>query len=162
MERENLTRECWTRRWACRPLQPAFRAVARVVSGRDGRFWRGPSYADQGIRLAEAVNHPYGLVAAYSSAGLLHLRQGDLDTASSLLERALSLCRTAKIALMLPTVAASLGATYALAGRLTESLSLLEEAVAQATAMGIMVYQASAVAGTERGTSVVWSTLRMP
>jgi tetratricopeptide (TPR) repeat protein len=53
--------------------------------------------------------------------------QGDLDRAIPPLERALGLSR-AGIVLYVPWAATHLGLTYALSGRLTEALPLLEEA----------------------------------
>jgi tetratricopeptide (TPR) repeat protein len=55
-----------------------------------------------------------------------------------MLEGGLELCRTWNIRDWFPLIAATLGAAYALAGRVTEALPLLEQAVDQATAMGIM------------------------
>jgi len=53
-----------------------------------------------------------------------------------MLERGLGICQAANIQLLVPFVASELGAAYTLAGRLPEALPLLEQAVAQATAMG--------------------------
>jgi DNA-binding winged helix-turn-helix (wHTH) protein/class 3 adenylate cyclase/tetratricopeptide (TPR) repeat protein len=114
--------------------------------GEIGAFPEGLAHGQEAIRLAETVGHPYGLVAAYGSVGLLYLRKGELDKAVPQLERSLALCRSADILLMLPTVASSLGAAYALGGRLAAALPLLEQAVAQATAMHLMLYHALTVA----------------
>jgi tetratricopeptide (TPR) repeat protein len=114
--------------------------------GELGAFPEGLAHGEEAIRLAEAVGHPYGLVAAYGSVGLLYLRKGELDKAIARLERSLALCHSADIPLMLPTVASSLGAAYALDGQLTAALPLLEQAVAQASAMHLMVYHPLAVA----------------
>ena len=114
--------------------------------GELGAFPEGLAHGEEAVRLAEAVGHPYGLVAAYGSVGLLYLRKGELDKAIARLERSLALCRSADIPLMLPTIASSLGAAYALDGQLTAALPLLEQAVAQASAMHLMVYHPLAVA----------------
>ena len=68
--------------------------------------------------------------------GRLSLRQGDFPTAISILERGLAMCQAANIRLFIPFVASDLGAAYALAGRLSEALPLLEQAVEQAHRYG--------------------------
>jgi tetratricopeptide (TPR) repeat protein len=70
--------------------------------------------------------------------GFRALRQGDLDQAIPVLEGALALVQGAYLRLLVPLVAAPLGAAYALAGRTAEALPLLEQAVAQAVAMHYM------------------------
>ena len=55
-----------------------------------------------------------------------------------MLERALDLVRGASLRLLVPFVAAPLGAAYALAGRTADALPLLKQAVAQAVAMHYM------------------------
>src|SRR5262249_60399140 len=67
--------------------------------------------------------------------GFRALRQGDLGQAIPVLERALDLGQGAYLRLLVPLVAAPLGAAYTLAGRTAEALPLLEQAVAQAVAM---------------------------
>jgi len=67
------------------------------------------------------------------------LRQGDITQAISVLERALDLAQGAHIRIVVPQVAATLGAAYTLAGRTAEALPLLEQASAQAVAMYNMV-----------------------
>ena len=67
--------------------------------------------------------------------GFRALRQGDLDQAIPVLERAFDLVQGAYLRLAVPWITATLGAAYALAGRTAEALPLLEEAVAQAMAM---------------------------
>ena len=120
------------------PVSVVFRGARRVPRGTG--IWTG------GDPAGRNRGHPYGLVAAYGSVGLLYLRKGELDKAIPQLERSLALCRSADIRLMLPTVASSLGAAYALGGRPAAALPLLEQAVAQATAMHLMLYYALAVA----------------
>ena len=56
-----------------------------------------------------------------------------------MLERALDLAQGAHIRLLVPWVAAPLGAAYALAGRTADALPLLEQAVEQAVAMRFML-----------------------
>jgi hypothetical protein len=55
------------------------------------------------------------------------------------LERALDLAQGARLRLLVPRVAALMGAAYTLAGRATDALPLLEQAVEQAVAMRYML-----------------------
>jgi tetratricopeptide (TPR) repeat protein len=63
------------------------------------------------------------------------------------LERALDLAQGTYLRLLVPHVAAPLGAAYALAGRIAEALPLLEQAIEQAVAMNFMV---------DHGLRMVW------
>jgi DNA-binding NtrC family response regulator/class 3 adenylate cyclase/tetratricopeptide (TPR) repeat protein len=100
-----------------------------------GAFAEGRAPAEEGVQLAEAADHPYSRVRAYYAMGFRALRQGDLPQAISILERTLDLAQGAHIRLLVPWVAASLGAAYTLAGRTIEAVPLLEQAVAQAMAI---------------------------
>jgi class 3 adenylate cyclase/tetratricopeptide (TPR) repeat protein len=107
-----------------------------------GAFTEGRVSAEEGVRIAEAADHPYSRVHAYWAVGFRALRQGDLCHALPVLERALALAQEAHLRLLVPCVAAPLGAAYALAGRTAEALLLLEQAVAQAVAMRFMFHHA--------------------
>jgi tetratricopeptide (TPR) repeat protein len=100
-----------------------------------GEFVEGTTLADEGVRIAEAVNHPFTLEQIYDSVGSLALLKGDFDQAISLLERALEICRAANIQSSVPYIASRLGHAYALARRVNQALPLLEQAVERATAM---------------------------
>jgi tetratricopeptide (TPR) repeat protein/class 3 adenylate cyclase len=100
-----------------------------------GEFVEGTTLADEGVKIAEAVNHPFTLEQMYHSVGYLALLKGDFDRAIPVLERALGLCRAANIQSSVPGIASALGHAYALAGRVDEALPLLEQAVERATAM---------------------------
>jgi tetratricopeptide (TPR) repeat protein len=107
-----------------------------------GAFAEGRAPAEEGGRIAEAVDHPYSRVMAYWAVGVRYLRQGELPQAIPVLERALDLAQGTRIWVAVPWVAAPLGAAYALAGRTAEALLLLEQAVEQALAMRLMIDQA--------------------
>jgi tetratricopeptide (TPR) repeat protein len=115
------------------------RSYLVVALAECGAFTEGKAPAEEGVRIAETADHPYSRVLAYWAMGLRALRQGDLPQALPVLERALDLAQVAHIRLLVPWVAAPLGAAYALAGRTAESLPLLEQAVEQAVAMGLML-----------------------
>jgi tetratricopeptide (TPR) repeat protein len=103
-----------------------------------GAFAEGRAAAEEGVRIAEAADHPYSRVQAYMAVGFRALRQGDFLQAIPVLERALDLAQGAHIRLLVPRVAALMGTAYALAGRTTDALPLLEQAVEQAMAMRYM------------------------
>jgi tetratricopeptide (TPR) repeat protein len=107
-----------------------------------GAFDEGFTYSAAALKIAEAVQRPLTLVAAYCGVGLLYLRKGEFLQAIPQLERAMVLCQETDIALAFPTVAALLGAAYAQLGRTAEAIGLLEQGAAQAAAKHILVYRA--------------------
>jgi tetratricopeptide (TPR) repeat protein len=106
-----------------------------------GAFAEGAAMAEEAVRIAEAVDHPFSLTQACFGFGDLHAQRGDLPVAIRALERGLHLCRVANIHTWSPTVAAALGPAYALSGRVAEALPLLQEAVERADAMGVSAGQ---------------------
>jgi tetratricopeptide (TPR) repeat protein len=107
-----------------------------------GDFIEGWVPAEEGMRIAEAADHPYSRVHAYWGVGFRALHQGDFPRALPVLERGLALAQEAHFRLLVPFVASALGAAYALAGRIAEALPLLEQAVEQAMAIRFMHYHA--------------------
>ena len=67
---------------------------------------------------------------------MVSLRQGDVQRAIPVLERAMGLCQDWHIPLLLPRQAAALGLAYVLEGRVAAGLALVEQGVEQAVAMG--------------------------
>jgi tetratricopeptide (TPR) repeat protein len=114
------------------------RSFLSVSLAECGAFTEGRAPAAEGVRLAEAADHPYSRVLAYWAMGFRALRHGDLPQALPVLEQALDLGQGAHIRFLVPYVAALLGAAYVLAGRTTEAIPLLEWAVEQAVAMRSM------------------------
>jgi tetratricopeptide (TPR) repeat protein len=104
-----------------------------------GEFGAGMAPGTEAIQMAEAAGHPYSLISACYSLGLLHLRRGILDKAILVLEHGLEVCNTWGFhALSFHGVASFLGAAYVLAGRVAEALPLLERVVEQTGAMGVV------------------------
>jgi tetratricopeptide (TPR) repeat protein len=101
-----------------------------------GEFTDALASGEEAIRIAEAVNHPYSLLAAYFGVGGVHLRSGEIARATAVLERALTLCRVwdTQLPLWFMGVAPSLGHAYALSGKSTDAIPLLEQAVQQGAA----------------------------
>jgi tetratricopeptide (TPR) repeat protein len=99
-----------------------------------GEFPGAIRVAEEGIRLAQAAEHPYGLALAHLGLGGTFIRQGRMAEASAVLERGLALTRDAPF--LHPPMAADLAVTYALAGRHDAGIELGEQAVRRAEEMG--------------------------
>ena len=96
-----------------------------------GRFAEGRAHGDEGIEIAEAVDHRASLMYASWGVGMLALRQGDLRRALPQFERAMDLCQDTDLPVFFPRMAASLGAAYLLSGRVADAVQLLTLAVEQ-------------------------------
>src|SRR5262249_46089139 len=86
--------------------------------------------------------HVTSLMFASWGVGLPSLRQGDLPRALPMLEHAMSLCQEADLPFWFPRMAAVLGATYILAGRITDAVPLLTQAIEQTATLEMTAYQA--------------------
>jgi len=112
------------------------RAYLATCHAELGAFAEGTAFGEEGLRLAEVVNHHGSLIVALWGLGLLALRQGDLSRALPRLERAVGLCHEADVPVLFPWMAATLGAAYTLSGRVTDTVTLLtQQATEQATVM---------------------------
>jgi tetratricopeptide (TPR) repeat protein len=109
------------------------RAYLAACHAELGTFAEGRALNDEGLRIAEAVDHPGSLMLASWGVGLLALRQGDLRRALPRLERAMSICQDADLPLFFPRMAWALGAAYALGGRVADTVPLLTQALEQPT-----------------------------
>jgi class 3 adenylate cyclase/DNA-binding winged helix-turn-helix (wHTH) protein/tetratricopeptide (TPR) repeat protein len=101
-----------------------------------GTFAEGRVLGDEGLQIAEAIDHPGSLIFAYNGAGLLALRQGDLPKALPLLERAVGLCHEADMPVYFPRLAAALGVAYTLGGRVADAVPLLMQAMEKSSTTG--------------------------
>ena len=115
-----------------------------------GTFAEGRALGEEGLRIAEAVEHPGSLMFASWGIGLLALRQGDLRRALPLLERAMGICQDVDLPVWFPWVAVALGAAYTLAGRIADAMPLLTQAMEQAIATEMVSYQTPVVSPWER------------
>ncbi|MFZ1061256.1 MAG: adenylate/guanylate cyclase domain-containing protein [Candidatus Rokuibacteriota bacterium] len=102
-----------------------------------GQFDEGLAHAQDGIRIAEALDHAYSLVLAYWGRGYVHLLKGELTEALRLFERALAVCRDYNLAVLVPLTSAYLGVTYARSGGLAEGLSLVDQALKALESLGV-------------------------
>jgi tetratricopeptide (TPR) repeat protein len=105
-----------------------------------GAFAASISVGEEGVQIAEATDHPLSRMAAYAGMGFPYVYQGDVHRAIPILECTLALCQAVNIPPW-PILSSSLGTAYALSGRVTEALPLLEQAVAHANTAGLLANQ---------------------
>jgi DNA-binding NtrC family response regulator/predicted ATPase len=104
--------------------------VARCLAEL-GAFREGQAYAEEALRLAETVDHPYSFAVVCDGVGYFFLRQGALSQAIHVFERALTLPEVVNFPPIFLRCHMGLGAAYALSGRVTEALPLLERSLEQ-------------------------------
>ena len=69
------------------------RAWLSLCHAERGAFTEGLAMAEEGLRIAETVNHPFSLIEACYGVSVVYLRQGDVHRAIPVLERAMGLCQ---------------------------------------------------------------------
>ena len=107
-----------------------------------GTFAEGRAFGEEGLRIAEAVDHPASLMYASWGIGLLALRQGDLSSALTRLERAMGLCQDADLPIYFRLTASALGVAYTLGGRVVDAVPLLTQVMEQMTARELVMLDA--------------------
>jgi tetratricopeptide (TPR) repeat protein len=117
------------------------RAWLAVCHAELGMFAEGRDLGEEGLRLAETVDHPVSLMCAYRGIGLLSLCQGDLHRTLPLLERALIICQDTDLPVYFPFMAAALGEAYTLSGRLADAVPLLTQALQQTITTDMVGWQ---------------------
>jgi predicted ATPase/class 3 adenylate cyclase len=122
------------------------RAWLSLCHAERGAFTEGLAMAEEGRRIAETVNHPFSLIEACYGVSMVSLRQGDVQRAIPMLERAVGICQDADLPVYFPWVAAALGVAYALDGRVAVGLPRVEHGVEQAVARGTPRFLALVVA----------------
>ena len=120
--------------------QAAFPAVGvrmflTRVLGDQGKFKEGIAHGQEGIRLAEAFDHPYSLANVCWHLAILQIIRGEFSHAVRLLERGLELSREWNLTFVSVQNTGSLGYVYALSGRIAEGLPLLEYALSATETM---------------------------
>ncbi len=107
--------EAWPHAW----LGPLFSHL--------GRFGEALEHAEQAMQIAERTNHPHTVIESHGALGGVSLERGDLDTAQRVFERGVVLLRAGRVGDA--NLLSGLGYAYALSGRPSEALPLLEETV---------------------------------
>jgi len=102
--------------------------LVRCLAER-GQFADAVPLAEEGVRLAEAIEYLNSLVVVLCWLGAILLRRGDLNAAIPVLERDVRLCETSEILTVSAWATPCLGLAYALSGRASEAMPLLEQAI---------------------------------
>jgi class 3 adenylate cyclase/tetratricopeptide (TPR) repeat protein len=102
-----------------------------------GAFEEGLRHAQEGVRLAEAMDHAYSLALACGGLGYVYDAMSELDSAVRVLERALSISRDWSLAAPFAIIAPRLGSVYARSGRVAEGGALLRQGVADLETIGL-------------------------
>jgi tetratricopeptide (TPR) repeat protein len=118
------------------PVLPAVFARSQLILALAelGEFDEAERLITEAIEIAESTRHPDTLLWAHGGAGFARLVRGHVAPATSALEHALELCRTADMPVYVSLVSSPLGLAYAMSGRVAEGLVLVEQAVEQAEA----------------------------
>jgi tetratricopeptide (TPR) repeat protein len=119
------------------PIFPAFPSVTsreRLVRclAEMGEFAEASRLADEGMRIAEEIDHATSFAAMCQGYGTLHMRREDLDRALPVLERGLDVARRGNIYVYVFSLAAAAGRAQALTGRVKEGIALITESVNEA------------------------------
>ncbi len=114
--------------------------LASVLADR-GKFKEGIAHAQEGLRLAETLDHPFSLAFGCWRLAQLEILRGDVSHAVGLLERGLALSREWNLTFFSENHTGSLGYAYALSGRSAEGIPLLEHALSAIETMGYGVVQ---------------------
>jgi hypothetical protein len=85
--------------------------------------------ACEASEIAEITKKPYDICYSRVAGGFAHLMAGDMAAAANALETAMTTCRQAKVAVMLPSIARFLGPALAATGRRAEGRVLMHEAM---------------------------------
>jgi tetratricopeptide (TPR) repeat protein len=110
------------------PMAPLSRVQLGLSLAELGEFDRSIPLARAALALAEAAEHPYGLVATYWNLGFIRILQGELEQAIHDLGRGLTLGTALNVPFHASLCSAYLGYAYVLTGRTREGLALLERA----------------------------------
>src|SRR5262249_44042721 len=106
-----------------------------------GEFQEGIAHDQEGLHLAEALDHPYSLAFVCWTLAYLHINRGELGQAIHLLERGEAVSREWNLTFFSVMNTGSLGYCYALSGRIAEGISMLEHALSAVEAMGFGAYR---------------------
>jgi len=119
--------------------------MARVyltwIFADQGKFEEGIVHGQEGMRLAETLDHAYSLAAVCWILAYLQIARGDLGHAVRLLERGAALSHEWNVTLLSVLNTGRLGYTYVLLGRTAEGIRLLEQALSAIGTMGFGEFQ---------------------
>jgi class 3 adenylate cyclase/tetratricopeptide (TPR) repeat protein len=116
-----------------------------ISLGERGAFQEAITQAEDGVRIAETVEHAYAQFLGPWGLGHVCSLKGDLSRASPMLERALALSRGWNFPIQSAYIAAQLGYVYALSKRVTEGLALVRQAAADLESTGVVAFHSLVV-----------------
>jgi tetratricopeptide (TPR) repeat protein len=100
------------------------------------------AFAAEAIEVADLTRRPYDLAYARVAEGFHHFMLDDHAAAVGAFETGLGFCRGAGIALLVSSIARYLGRSYVAVGRVDDASRLLDEALEQSSANGLVAFRA--------------------
>ena len=118
------------------PVFPAVTCRERIVRclGELGEFAEAYAIGEEGMRIAEELEHPLSLTQMCVGLGCYHMRQGNMAQAIPVLERGLEVGRRWSVSLYVSTLKSAIGCAYVFTGRIPEGLALLRTGVEESAA----------------------------
>jgi len=116
------------------------RAYLTWIHTERGEFEAALAHGHDGVRLAEAVDHPYSLIIACWGLVYLHATRQELEQTAHFGDRALALARAWDLPLPSAITAGIMGHAYVVGGRTGEGLALLEESVRLHESSGLVYF----------------------
>jgi class 3 adenylate cyclase/tetratricopeptide (TPR) repeat protein len=119
------------------PIFPTFPSVtsrermARCLAEL-GEFAEGIKLGEEGLQIAEEIDHPPSLTGVCLGLGIVHMRRQDLERALPVLERGLAVGRRGSIYLYVLSLGVAVGRVRTLTGRIAEGIALMSEVVKEA------------------------------
>jgi tetratricopeptide (TPR) repeat protein len=107
-----------------------------------GEFGLALTRGNEAAYIAEAADHVVSRIYAYLAIGIVQLRKGNFDLAIQSLERAHQMSERADLRMARVTVAGYLGGAYTHGNQAGRGIEILNEAIASAGTMDLMVDQA--------------------
>jgi tetratricopeptide (TPR) repeat protein len=118
--------------------------LARALA-EHGVFDEGDAHGQEGIRMAEALDHPFSIIWACLGLAYLNSVKGEFSQAAHLLERAVALGREWNITYLTAIAMASLGHVYAWSGRAGEGVSWLQQALSAFESAGSGLFRSISI-----------------
>ena len=106
-----------------------------------GEFGAAMARSQEGVYIADAVDHLISRIYGYLALGIVHLRKGDLVMAISNLQRAFQFSEKENLRMARTMVGGYLGRALTLSNRADDAVGILKEAVDDAAGMDLMVEQ---------------------